>query len=388
MHAQTQPPKHRVGDIFRARGAEYAYLRGTTPQQRRTLDALAACRTEELGGYVASCDVCDYRRVVYNPCRNRHCPSCEGQLAEAWTRELLQRLLPCRYFHVVFTLPGDLRSLAFQNAKLVYGLMLKLAGRALLRVARLPKHLGAQLGVTTVLHTWTQDLRYHPHVHCIVTAGGLSPDGSCWKRSWGEHYLAPNRLLGARYRRSLLRSLAHAYRTGKLRFAGGCESLADPNAFLQLRRRLEAKRWNVYAKAAFADVSRLVRYFGRYMRRIAISDRRLLEADYDSVRFATKDGGEVWLDTLDFIHRFLLHVLPHGFVKVRHYGLHASACRRRLERARALLGGDSEPDESATLDPEEDAQERCPQCFFGLLRREELWSQPRDYPLIPKRVPP
>ena len=285
MHAQTKLPKHRVGDIFRARGLEYAYTRATTPQQRRTIDALATCRTEELGGYVATCDVCDYRRVVYSPCRNRHCPSCEGLLAEAWTRDLLKRLLPCRHFHVVFTLPGDLRSLVFQNAKLVYGLMLKLAGRVLLRVGSLDKHLGAQLGVTVVLHTWTQDLRYHPHVHCIVTGGGLSPDGNSWKRSWGERYLAPNSLLSACYRRSLLQALAHAHKTGKLRFARGCESLADHRTFRRLLRKLKTKRWNVYAKAAFTDVFKLVRYFGRYMRRIAISDRRLLEIDYDQVRF-------------------------------------------------------------------------------------------------------
>lgn len=274
---------------MRTHAAEYLHLRPTTPQQRKTLEAIAKCRTPELGGYVATCDVCDYRRVVYNPCRNRHCPGCEGQVAEKWTSDLQKRLLPCPYFHVVFTLPGQLRALAFQNAKLVYGLMLRLAGRALQDVADHPKYLGAQLGTTVVLHTWTQKLLYHPHVHCAVTAGGLTRDGSSWKQAWGKRYFAPKARFGARFRTLLLRALARAHAAGELRFAGGCKHLRDPATFEKLRLQLNCTSWNVYAKAALGNVDRLIRYFGRYSRRVAISDRRLLEVDEDEVTFRHQD---------------------------------------------------------------------------------------------------
>lgn len=287
--ATPTAPRYRVSDVVRAHAAEYLHLRPTTPQQRKTLEAIAKCRTPELGGYVATCDVCDYRRVVYNPCRNRHCPGCEGQVAEKWTSDLQKRLLPCTYFHVVFTLPGELRALAFQNAKLVYGLMLRLAGRALQDVADHPKYLGAQLGTTVVLHTWTQKLLYHPHVHCAVTAGGLTRDGSSWKQAWGKRYFAPKARFGARFRTLLLRALARAHAAGELRFAGGCKYLRDPVAFEKLRLKLNCTSWNVYAKAALGNVDRLIRYFGRYSRRVGISDRRLREVDEDEVTFRYQD---------------------------------------------------------------------------------------------------
>ena len=359
---------------MRIYGPEYTHLRPTTPRQRHVIDALASCRTPELGGYVSACDVCDYRRVVYNPCRDRHCPSCEGQAAEAWLSKLRERILPCRYFHVVFTLPSQLRWLAFHNARLVYGLLLKCAGETLQQVASDKRHLGAQLGITTVLHTWTRTLQLHPHVHCVVTGGGLSPDGERWIPSWGERYLAPNRLLAARFRDMLLRRLQRAHRRGKLRFGAGCAQLQAPAAFAQLRRTLGTKPWLVYSKATFKGLQPLLRYLARYTHRVGISDRRILDVHTDWVTFATKNGGTAELEAFDFLSRFLLHVLPHGFVKIRHYGLFSTPMGERRERARQLLAAEErEPASTSEAPSESDPEVRpCPACLFGILEVTEL----------------
>ena len=298
--APRAPPKFRVGDLLRAHGAEFAATRPLTPRQTAVLQALSSCRTPERGGYVSACDVCDYRHVVYNPCRNRHCPSCEGQAAAEWLAELRRRLPPCRYFHVVFTLPEELRWLAFQNAKLVYSLLLTAAGETLAAVAATPKILGAQVGVTAVLHTWRRDLLLHPHVHCLVTAGGLSHDGDDWVPSLGDRYLAPIRLLAARFRRTVLRRLQAARDAGELRFGGGCAALAAPEAFDSLVQTLQAKTWLVYAKAVFNDLEHLLRYLGRYTHRVGISDRRIVEVREDFVTFATKNGEDTTIHALDF----------------------------------------------------------------------------------------
>jgi hypothetical protein len=342
------------------------------------LQALARCRTEALGGYVATCDTCDYRRIVYNPCRDRHCPACEGHAAQEWLADLRRRILPCRYFHVVFTVPAELRWLAFQNGALVYDLMLRAAGETLLEAGQQPKFLGAQLGITVVLHTWKRDLQLHPHVHCLVTAGGLTAAGDQWIPSYGEHYLFPNDLLAARFRAKILGRLAKAHRAGALRFASGCADLASPEQFATARSRLETKSWLVYSKAAFKDLDHLLRYLGRYTHRVGISDRRILEATDDSITFATKNGGTANLLPFDFISRFLLHVLPRGFVKIRHYGLFSAPARKRREIARGILGLAESPvapaqdDPLDPVDPVEPASLPCPQCFFGHLELEPL----------------
>lgn len=386
------PVRHRVGDVVRAHGDEYAHLYPCTPRQRGVLRALARCRTEELGGFVATCDSCDYRRVIYNPCRNRHCPSCEGQAAAQWLEELRGRILPCRYFHVVFTLPSELRWLAFQNAALVYGLMLRSAGETLVEMGRDPRHLGAQLGATAVLHTWRRDLQLHPHVHCLVTGGGLSDDGSRWTESPRARFLAPIRLLGARFRDKILRRLTRAHARGALRFSGGCRDLAAPGAFTALQRDLRRKSWLVYSKAAFGDLDHLLRYLGRYTHRVGISDRRLLEVTDDRVTFATKNGGQVSLSPFDFLSRFLLHALPRGFVKIRHYGLFATQARARLEQARVLLADYTlEPDATEPPDlpdPDDLPDVPCPQCLFGRVTLTERFSSERvSFPELPPPDP-
>jgi len=379
-HAGFVQPQHRVGDLVRAHCATYLRAESTTPLQGRVLKKLASCRTPELGGYVDLCDVCDFRRVVYNPCRNRHCPSCEGQAAKKWLAEVQARLLPTHHFHVVFTLPGDLRSLAFQNAKLVYDLMQRAAGQALLEAGKDPKFLGAQLGAITVLHTWTRELLYHPHVHCVVTGGGLTPDGARWKESWGKKYLAPTALLGKHFRDHLACGLDRLARRGELRLGGECRYLDtahDADALAELLEDLRDGSCFVYAKTAFNGLDRLVRYLARYTHRVGISDRRLLSVSQDEVTFATKSGRKITLHPHDFLHRFLLHVLPHRLVKIRHYGLYSNAHRKRLALARAILVPHDTPlSTSESEPPEEPSLGPCPQCFFGLLTREDVPANP------------
>lgn len=377
MTAVLAPPTHTVGEIFRQHGETYRELWRPTPLQERVLDALAACRTEALGGYVDGCDVCDYRRVRYNPCRNRHCPGCGGHLAAEWVAERRAQVLPVGHYHLVFTLPAELRDLAYENMDLVYDCMLRCAGRTVVRVGLGDKHLGAQVGVTTVLHTWARDLSYHPHVHCITTAGGLSAEGDEWRPCLRDAYFAPNALLAARFRGALLSALTHAYRQGALRFAGRCAALGEPGAFWRLRTELFAKDWNVYTKAPFGDPEILFRYLGHYTHRIGISNRRLVDVTDYHVTFHTKDGASVTLDVLVFLGRFLAHVLPKGFVKIRHYGLYATASAGRLAAARELLGapppdtdvGSEAEDPDA---PDREQKTRCPACMFGTLVTAEL----------------
>lgn len=378
MTAVCAPPRHTVGEIFRQHGETYRSLWRPTPLQERVLDALAMCRTEALGGYVDGCDVCDYRRVRYNPCRNRHCPGCGGHLAGEWVTERRTQTLPVGHYHLVFTLPSELRDLAFENARLVYDRMLRCAGRVVVSVGRSEKGVGAQVGLTTVLHTWARDQSYHPHVHCIVTAGGLTEEGDAWRACPRKAYFAPRALLAARFRGALLSALSHAHRQGSLRFARGCRALGEPGAFARLRAALFRKNWNVYAKAPFGDSEILFRYLSHYTHRIAISNRRIVEVtDYD-VTFRTKDGATVRLDVLVFIGRFLAHVLPKGFVKIRHYGLYAAASAKRLTLARELLGAPQlEPEPTFTPDiPDTDEffceVIRCPVCMFGTLLTSEL----------------
>jgi len=366
-------PRHTVGEIFRQHGGTYRELWRPTPLQDRVLGALAACRTEALGGYLDGCDVCDYKRIRYNPCRNRHCPGCGGHLAAEWVAERRKQVLPVGHFHLVFTLPSELRDLAFENARLVYDCMLRCAGRVVVDVARSDKGLKALVGLTTVLHTWARDLSYHPHVHCIMTAGGLSDEGDEWRVGPREAYFAPRALLAARFRGALIKALTDAYRRGALRFAGRCRALAAPGAFWRLRAAMLAKDWNVYAKAPFGDPETLFRYLGHYTHRIGIANRRIVSATDHHVTFHTKGGATVTLDVFVFMIRFLAHVLPKGFVKIRHYGLYAAACAERLAIARDLLDApppDLEPEPADDLADSEPPL--CPACMFGILVTFEL----------------
>ena len=298
---------------------------------------IEACRTAVLGGHLDRCDQCGHQEQSYNSCRNRHCPKCQCLRQARWVEQRMKRTLPTPYFHVVFTLPHELGALARGNPRLVFNLLFAAASRTLLQLGRDPKRLGAMIGFTAVLHTWTRDLRFHPHLHCIVTGGGLSPDLSRWIRG-NPRYLFPVKVLGKLFRGKFLDGLASAYSTGELRLEGPCRPLQDKEAFDALKDRLYRKDWVVYAKRPFAGPQQVFSYLGRYTHRVALSNQRLVGISDHQVCFVTKNDQRVSMSSQEFIRRFLLHVLPSGFVKIRHYGLMAPAnTNTRRVLARRLL---------------------------------------------------
>lgn len=341
-------PALEVADIVRAHGQAFAHARALTPQQQDVLRDIARCRTAELGGHKDVCTACGHvQSHSYNSCRNRHCPKCQSLAQARWVEQRTTRMLPTHAFHVVFTLPRQLRRLALVNADLVFDLLFACAAASLMEFGRDPERLGAELGLTAVLHTWTRDLRFHPHVHCIVTGGGLSLDGQQWVGA-PLHYLFPVRALGELFRGKLLDALKQAHRHGKLRFDGPAAALADPERFRRLIDKLHDLRWVVYCKPPFGDQSQVFRYLGQYTHRVGISNHRLVALDERTVTFRTRGDAKVTLPVEEFLRRFVLHVLPKGFVKIRHYGLFAAGnVHSKLAAARALLA----PRTSAPQDP-------------------------------------
>jgi hypothetical protein len=298
---------------------------------------IATCRTAALGGHVDLCDRCGHERPAYNSCRNRHCPKCQSLRQATWIEQRLARLLPTHYFHLVFTLPAALRPLAHRNRRRVFTLLFRAAAETLLTLGRDPARLGADLGMTAVLHTWTRALQFHPHVHCLVTGGGLALDGGQWVAA-RRRYLFPVQVLSRLFRGKFLAALTRAYRDGELEVGGTTQPLADAVAFQQFVDTLYRVEWVVYAKRPFGGPQQVFRYLGRYTHRVGISNQRLQRIDADGVRFATTGGRSLTLPPQEFIRRFLLHVLPSGFVKIRHYGLLAAGtATTQLERARTLL---------------------------------------------------
>ena len=314
------------------------------PSSAAPCSDIAACRTAALGGHVEECDRCGHQQIAYNSCRNRHCPKCQATAAAQWLEAREAELLPVEYFHVVFTLPAALGPIALQNPRVVYGLLFRAAAETLQQIAADPKHLGAEIGFLAVLHTWGQNLEHHPHVHCVVPGGGLSPDGSRWVACRPGFFL-PVRVLSRVFRGKFLALLRAAFDQGKLSFHGKLGALADAGEF---RRRLAASaqtEWVVYAKPPFGGPEQVLKYLARYTHRVAISNRRLVALEDGEVTFHWKDyahgGGQktMTLKAIEFIRRFLLHVLPSGFVRIRHYGFLANrVCREKLALCRALLG--------------------------------------------------
>lgn len=391
-------PVLEVADVIDAAGAAFLadYGKSVSAAQRRALNALAQCRTAALGGHVEACDRCGFRVIAYNSCRNRHCPKCQGGQAAAWLEREAQGLLPVEYHHVVFTLPHELSALALQNPALLYGLLLRSASQALREVAGNPRHLGAEVGVLAVLHTWGQTLQHHPHVHCVVTGGGLAVDGrgqrvepARWLSSRPGFFL-PVRVLSAVYRRQFLAGVRKAHAAGELCLAGRLAELADPAALAAWLAALEQKAWVVYSKPPFAGPTTVLKYLARYTHRVAISNSRLQEVADGRVTFRYRDyahGGKERLQTLsgvEFLRRFLQHVLPRGFVKVRHYGLLANGARTTtLAKCRWLLALAGAA-VAATLAAEVTPTERgacCPSCGEGRL----VWVE--DVPRADRRPP-
>jgi hypothetical protein len=319
-----------VADIFRAHGQVYRqqHVMTLTPDQLKVMRAIESCRTPALGGHLDVCDGCGYSRPSYNSCRDRHCPKCQSLAQARWIRERMEHILPVPYFHVVFTLPAELRPLARRNQRTVYKLLFEAATKTLLTLGHDPQRLGAQLGITAVLHTWTRELDFHPHLHCIVTGGGLTQDGTTWL-SARRNYLFPVKVMSCLFRRLFLEGLVAAHSSGDLRPEGDLKALLDP---------LYQTDWVVYAKPPFGGPEQVFKYLGRYTHRVGISNQRLISMDEHGVCFATKNGRTLTLPPQEFIRRFLLHVLPPGFVKIRHYGLFAAGnVSTRLKLARSLL---------------------------------------------------
>jgi Putative transposase/Transposase zinc-binding domain len=381
-----------VADIFRAAGPAYraAHAGHLSLHQLKIMSAIEHCRTAALGGHVKACTDCGHWRIAYNSCRNRHCPRCQGVAARTWLEAREADLLPVGYFHVVFTLPAEVAAIAFHNKALVYDLLFKTAADTMLTIAADPRHLGARIGITAVLHTWGSALTHHPHIHMIVPGGGISRDGTGWI-SARPAFLLPVRVLGALFRRLFLTRLRALHDAGKLTFFGTMSQLAERRAFLRHLSPVRKKRWVVYAKPPFAGPEAVLAYLARYTHRVAISNSRLLRFDEAGVTFRYKDyrkagPGRQQVMTLaadEFIRRFLLHALPRGFHRIRHYGLLASARRKyHLERARRLLDVAPPPTEEATDEPQ--PQPTCPCCGGTMIIIEvfERRYQPRAPPQL------
>lgn len=342
-----------LADVVREHGAAYRQRHVLTPEQHAVLGAVARCRTAALGGHLDVCLACGHDAPAYNSCRDRHCPKCQAIAQARWIEGRLARVLPVHYFHVVFTLPAELRPLAAYNRREVFGRLFAAASATLLELGQDPKRLGATLGITMVLHTWARDLSFHPHVHAIVTGGGLSHDAARWVPA-RRRYLFPVDVLGALFRGKLLAALDTAILRGEITMPGG--EAADPEAWDRLRDRLHAMRWNVYAKRSFGGAEHVIRYLGRYTHRVGISNQRLVAMDERGVTFRTKDGKTVTVSPDAFLGRFLSHVLPRGFVKIRHYGLMASShATTTLETGRSLLVASARPSDAPAARTTEEA---------------------------------
>jgi rubredoxin len=338
-------PEFEVAAAIRTFGPEFEERYGHTMSsaQRQAVRDIVRCRTAALGGHVEACNECGHRQVAYNSCRNRNCPKCQASARAAWLDRQAADLLPVEYFHVVFTLPDAIGPVALQNPRLVYGTLFRAATNSLLELAADPKHLGAAIGALAVLHTWGQTLTLHPHVHCVVPGGGLSPDGQRWI-SCRPGFLLPVRPLSRLFRGKFLAELSELFRRGRLTLAGNQHELADAERFARWIDALRTTDWVVYAKPPFGGPEQVLKYLARYTHRVAISNRRLVGMDDNTVSFRWKDyadgstGKIMRLGGVEFVRRFLQHVLPSGFVRIRHSGWLANRCRaEKLIRCREVL---------------------------------------------------
>ena len=391
-------PSLEIADIFRDHGRAWREAnRGhVSLQQMKVMSAIERCRTAALGGHVARCEngTCGHTVIAYNSCRNRHCPKCQGAAAREWLEDRRAELLPVPYFHVVYTLPGPLADLAYTNKAVVYDILFKASAQATITIAADKKRLGAKVGITSVLHTWGSAMTHHPHVHMIVPGGGLSEDGSKWIACRSEFFL-PVRVLSRLFRRLVIEMLTAAHASGKLIFLGQHAGLVDKDAFAAFLAPLKRCEWVVYAKRPFAGPEAVLAYLSLYTHRVAISNRRLIAADAGTVSFNYKDyrvDGAARFKTMtvaahEFICRFLIHVLPKGFHRIRHYGLLANGNRaENVAKARALLGvptsaRDPEPESTQEEGPRVHPR-ACPCCGGRMIIIEEFarGCQPRWRP--------
>ena len=378
-----------LGDLVRAHGDAYRRTHRLATVQRLALGAIAACRTALLGGHRETCDHCGATRLTFNSCRNRHCPTCQAQASARWIAARRADLLPIPYFHVVFTLPHALNALAQGNPRVLYTLLFRAAADTLLTFGRDPRHLGGTIGITAILHTWSQTLTEHLHVHCLVTGGALSRDRTRWIHGRAA-FLFPVQALSIVFQAKYLEGLHHAFQAGQLTFAAGTTPLADAARFAALLAQLRATPWVVYAKRPFGGPAQVLTYLGRYTHRIAISNARLVSLVDGVVRFRWKDYADrghtkiMALAVDEFLRRFLLHVLPRGFVRIRHFGLLANGQRRSaIRRARHLLDAPTPPATPEDATPADRDPTLCAHCRQGHWQVVEILR-----PLTPPRARP
>ena len=385
-------PALEVADIFRGHGPAWRQTNAghVSLDQLKVMSAIESCRTAALGGHVTRCEDCAHTTIAYNSCRNRHCPKCQGAAAKAWLAEREAELLPVPYFHLVFTLPAAIADIAYQNKAVIYDLLFKTSAETLITIAADPKHLGARIGITAVLHTWGSALTHHPHLHMIVPGGGISPDSKRWV-SCRPGFFLPVRVLSRLFRRLFLQRLTAIHQ--QLQFFGNYAPLADAQAFATYLAPMRRAEWVVYSKAPFGGPEAVLAYLSRYTHRVAIANSRLIAFDQQAVTFRWKDyrieGRDRYklmtLATDEFIRRFLIHVLPRGFHRIRHYGLLAkAACADNIARARQLLSvpkRQAEPADTA----DDNNPHPCPHCGGRMIIIETFarGSTPQHRPTVP-----
>jgi len=393
--AHPSRPPFEVADIVREYGEAFRATHHVSHEQARVLRALVQCRTVALGGHVEACETCGAEQISYNSCRNRHCPKCQGAARAKWLAAEQALRLPVPYFHVVFTLPHQLNPLLRVNQRVLYGLLFQAAAQTLQAFARDPKHLGAELGITAVLHTWGQTLTEHVHVHCVVTGGGLTADGAQW-RSSRRHFLFSVKALSRVFRGKYLAAVTRLRAQHRLGFAGASATLADEGAWAAFLDRLQHTPWVVYSKPPFGSAEQVLKYLSRYTHRVAIANHRLVFVGNGVVRFRYKDYAAgsttkvMELQAAEFLRRFLLHVVPPHFVRIRHFGLLANRTRQdKLTRCRQLLAVAAAAvvaafplrnTESAAAGPAPATAALCPACGVGRLRVIELLAPQRGHP--------
>ncbi len=376
---------HKQGDRFLDQSPWLSF------QQRSVLRAIARCRTAALGGHIDRCSRCGHQAISYNSCRNRHCPKCQAQARQRWLAAREKELLDVPYFHVVFTLPRQLNPLCLRNARILYNLLFRASASAMLEVAANPKRLGAQIGFLSILHTWGQNLLLHPHIHCVVPAGGLSPDHKSWIRPKYAFFL-PVDVLSSVFRAKFVHGLRKAFGEQKLIFPGSTAPLANPKRFAAFVDSLFRQRWVVYAKPAFGAPTQVLRYLGRYTHRVAISNHRLLAFDGERVTFRWRDYAhgnkqrKMTLDATEFLRRFTQHILPRGFVRIRQFGILTNTRRSALLiLVRELLAVAPKPPEACPTDAAKSSTWQCPHCHGEMrigpnlsARQLESWCRPLD----------
>jgi hypothetical protein len=366
-----------VADVFHAHQDQFLqrWSHALSDQQRKVLRDIGLCRTAALGTHLERCDRCSYETVAYDSCRNRHCPKCQSSARDRWLLKQAASLLPVPYVHAVFTVPEQLAPLGLRNQRLFYSMLFHAASETLLKIAADQRHLGARIGILAVLHTWSQNLQFHPHLHCLIPAGGLAPDNSRWIATKRHGFFLPVRVLSRMFRGKLLCFLKQSYRRGELCFPGKLAALSAPRAFYSLLGSLRRREWVVYSKPPFGGPEHVLKYLARYTHRVAISNGRLISLENRQVRFRWRDSrhnnrsSTMRLEAVEFIRRFLLHVLPAGFVKIRHFGLLGNRNRRQaLELCRMYLHS-ATTDIGALLDEQQRSalNRSCPQCRYGTL---------------------